>query len=93
MIAIFQVLSGGINMRPDQFFEPAVSATTRGHTMKLRKPHATTRVRRNSLGVRAINDWNALPPSIVLSATLNQFKARLDKYWGDTSFAIPDQDR
>ena len=93
MITIFQIMNGGINMRPDQLFEPAVSAATRGHEMKLRKPQAASRVRRNTLAVRAINDWNALPPSIILSASLNQFKSRLDKHWGAVSFDIPDQDQ
>ena len=93
MIAIFQILNGGTDVRPDQFFEPAVMATTRGHERKLRKPHATSRVRRNTLQVRAVTDWNALPSSIVLSASLNQFKARLDKHWGDACFTIPDQDQ
>ena len=93
MVAIYQILNGGINVRPDQFFVPAVSAVTRGHGMKLRKPQAMSRVRQNTLAVRAINDWNTLPPSIVLSATLNQFKSRLDKHRGAVSFNIPDQDQ
>ena len=93
MIAVYQVMQGMVNIRLDQFFEPAVSAVTRGHTMKLRKPQAVSRVRRNTLSVRAINDWNGLPPSVVLSATLNQFKSRLDKHWGEASFFIPDQDQ
>ena len=93
MIAVFQILHGGIDVRSDQFFEPAASAITRGHGMKLRKPQATSRVRRNTLAVRAINDWNALPPAIVLSASLNQFKTGLDKHWGDDAFTIPDQDQ
>ena len=38
MVAIYQILNGGIDVRPDQFFEPAVSAVIRGHGMKLRKP-------------------------------------------------------
>ena len=93
MITIFQILSGGVNIQPDRFFEPAVSTITRGHGLKLRKPNATSRVRRNVLSVRAINDWNALPPSVVLSTTLNQFKSRLDNHWGDVSFTIPVQDQ
>ena len=93
MIAAFQILHGGINVRSDQFFEPAASAITRGHGMKLRKPQTTSRVRRNTLAVRAINDWNALTPAIVLSASLNQFKSGLDKHWGDDAFTIPDQDQ
>ena len=85
-------MKGSINMRPDQLFEPAVSAVTRGHEMKLRKPQAAPRLRRNALAVRAINNWNALPPSIILSASL-QFKSCLDKHWGAVSFDIPDQDQ
>ena len=92
MIAIFQILRGDINVQPDQFFEQAELAITRGHTMKLRKPQASSRVRRNALAVRAINDWNSLPPSVVLSASLNKFKACLDKHWGGMSFSIPDTD-
>ena len=92
MIAIYQILRGDINVQPDQFFEHVELATTRGHPMKLRKPQATSRVRRNALAVRAINDWNSLPPSVVLSASLNQFKARLDKHWGGMTFSIPDTD-
>ena len=38
MIAIFQIMTGVVNVPPDQFFEPAVGAVTRGHALKLRKP-------------------------------------------------------
>ena len=93
MIAVYQIMSGLVSVQRDQLFEPAVSATTRGHGLKLRKPQAVSRVRRNALAVRSVNDWNALPPSVVLSATLNQFKSRLDSHWGDVSYAIPDQDQ
>ena len=42
MIAVYQILTGGVNMQADQFFEPATSTTTRGHHLKLRKPQAST---------------------------------------------------
>ena len=92
VIAIFQILTGGVNVRPDQFFEQAVSSVTRGHALKLLKPQAASRPRRHTLSVRAINDWNALPASVVLSTSVNIFKARLDSHWGDASFDIPAQD-
>ena len=72
MIAVYQILTRGINMQAGQFYEPATSTTTREHHLKLRKPQASTRVRRNTISVRTINDWNALPPSFVLSTSLNQ---------------------
>ena len=93
MIAVYQILNGCIDVQPNQFFKSATSAVTRGHGMKLLKPQATSRVGRNSLAVRAVNDWNALPSSVVLSSSLNQFKSRLDKHWGAVSHTIPDQDQ
>ena len=92
MIAMFQIMTGGINIHPDQFFAPAERSTTRGHPMKLRKPQATARARRHALAVRAINDWNALPSSIVLAPSLNRFKHLLDKHWDEIAFTIPVQD-
>ena len=71
MIAVYQILNGSIDVQPNQFFEPATSAVTRGHGMKLLKPQATSRVRRNSFAVRVINDWNALPSSVVLSNSIS----------------------
>ena len=93
MIAVYQILNGCIDVQPNQFFERATSTVTRGHGMKLLKPQAGSRVRTNSLAVRAVNDWNALPSSVVLSNSLNQFKSRLDKHWGVVSNTIPVQDQ
>ena len=32
--------------------------------------------------MRVVQDWNSLPPGVVEVATLNTFKARLDKHMG-----------
>ena len=66
--------------------------TTRGHGWKLAKPQAASRVRRNALCVRAINDWNALPRHVVLAETLTQFKSRLDQHWQTIHYSVPTQD-
>ena len=80
MLAMYQIFNGGLDIQPDKFFTLAPSGT-RGHSMKLRKPQAMSRVRRWALAVRAINDWNGLPPSVIQASSLNQFKSRLDNHW------------
>ena len=90
MIAIYQLFNGGLDLEPEQFFTVAGTTSTRGHPLKLQKPQATTRVRRNTLAVRAINNWNSLPRHVVMSLSINQFKANLDKHWSDLIYATPD---
>ena len=90
MIAMYQILNGGMNVSPDTFFIPAQTVCTRGHTKKLWKPQAHSRVRRHTLAARAVNDWNDLPPSVVQATSVNQFKARLDEHWNQFTFSIND---
>ena len=92
MIMVYQMLHGGVDLQPDDFFSPAVMTTTRGHPWKPDKPRATSRIRRNTFSVRVVNDWNALPLRVVASETLNQFKSRLDTHWAHLLFTIPQQD-
>ena len=89
MITIYQLMNGGLDVDPDQFFSLADNATIRGHPLKLKKPQVISRVRRNTLAVRAVNDWNSFPSHVVLSSSINQFKARLDGHWKDF-YSIPD---
>ena len=90
MIAMYQVFNGGMDIQPDEFFSLAPSVGTRGHSMKLRKPQAHSRVRRCTFAVRAINDWNGLPPSVILAPSLNQFKAQIDNHWNRLLYTIQD---
>ena len=92
MVMIYQLVHAGIDLNPDEFVSKATMATTRGHSWKLAKPQAASRIRRNALCVRAINDWNALPPSVVLADTVNQFKSRLDQHWRSGIYFVPIQD-
>ena len=69
----------------DFFAEPTV-AQTRGHTLKVAKPQAHSRVRRNHFSTRVMNDWNALPEAIMSAPTVNTFKNRLDKNWLATTY-------
>ena len=57
-----------------KIFQLAGDTVTRGHPLKIYKLRANTRVKANTLGVRVVNDWNALPESVVKSESINIFK-------------------
>ena len=89
MIAVYQILHGGIDLDAQNFFNTEVARDTRGHSWRLVKPRAVTRIRRNAFSVRIVNDWNDLPSEVVASDTLNQFKNRLDNHWAHIAHDIP----
>ena len=89
VIMIYMLMNGLLKMSKDDFFQPAPTASTRGHPMKVAKPRAVSRARRNHWSIRAINDWNSLPAHVVLAPTLNSFKNRLDEHWTSHKFDIP----
>ena len=82
-------LEGQINMNKEDFFQAAPSASIRGHSLKLAKPTAQSRVRSNFWSVRTINDWNSLPDHIVQAQSTNEFKNLLDDHWSSHAFDIP----
>ena len=47
---------------------------------------ASSRIERNILGYRAINEWNTLSNSVVSSENINQFKTRLESFWETKEF-------
>ena len=92
MIYVYQIFHGGVDVDPEDMFTRHPAGPTRGHQLKLCKPHCSSRVRRNSFAVRTINDWNGLPDMVVTSPSLNTFKNRLDLHWEAVMFSIPDSD-
>ena len=89
MIAVYQLLHGGLDLDPQDFFDTALARDTLGHPWRVVKPRAVSRIRRNTFSVWVVNDWNSLPPEIVASETMNQFKNRLDSHWLSTAYTIP----
>ena len=55
----------------------------RGHNKTICIPLANCLIKKHSFSVRSINDWNALPESVVNSQNLNVFKRNIDKYMFD----------
>ena len=64
-----------------KFFKPCKEVRTRGHSKRVEKTQCKSLVRRNAFSQRMANDWNALPDAVVMSGSINQFKARLGRWW------------
>lgn len=92
MIHVYQLLHGGVDVEAAGILTLHTDRSTRGHSLKLCKPHAACRVRRNAFPVRVVNDWNGLPETVVQSPSVNAFKKRLDAHWVDQWYYIPDTD-
>ena len=58
----------------------------RGHSLKLQKRYCKSATRFNFYSFRIVESWNSLPEDIVNAASLNTFKARLDKCWSIRKF-------
>jgi hypothetical protein len=83
LIEVFKLLRGLENIDATRFFTPAPYAATRGHELKLFKQHSKLAVKQHSFSHRVVNDWNALPSSVIQSMTMNEFKSALDRHWND----------
>jgi len=84
-----QLLHDRLGLRKEDFVAQPLLSTTRSNTMKIAKPRAHTRARRNHLPVRAVTDWNSLPEAVVRSSSTNEFKGQLDKHWLANQFDLP----
>lgn len=62
------------------------NSITRSHPFKLKKPSVNTNRYQKFFTNRIINHWNNLPHIVVTADTVNTFKNRLDKYWGNYKF-------
>ena len=84
MIQTFKIIKfKGIKDIPsERFFKVCKESSTRGQSLKLEKPRCKTTVRQQHFSKRIINDWNSLPERVVAAKDVNQFKTRIDHYWG-----------
>ena len=74
-------MNGLEEVKRENLFEMNMESRTRGHKLKIRKPHCKTRMRQMTFSVRSINDWNGLPETAVNASSINQFKGELEKHW------------
>ena len=86
MLQIYRIIKGIDQLKQEEHFILAGSTSTRGHSYKIVKGRSNTTIKQHILGVRAINDWNALTEETVQSDNINIFKNNLEKLWKDLPF-------
>ena len=64
------------------YFKLAGSTSTRGHSLKIVKERPSKKIGQHSIGMRAVNDWNAFTEETMK----NTFKDRLEILWRDKPF-------
>ena len=84
-IETYKYLHGKYDITDVQLFDSRRSdgPVTRGHAMKLEKQHRTTGIGSTCLRYRIVKAWNDLPEEIVMSRSVNEFKGRFDRHWGN----------
>ena len=87
MIMTYKILTKRINIDPPVFSRSHLNFT-RGHSLKLLKPHCSNYLQSTAFGTRVINNLNSLPEDIVNASTINSFKYCLDLYWADLHYII-----
>ena len=80
MLQVYRIVKGIDKLDFNHFFKFDENPT-RGHSYKLSKPRAETRLRLNSFSHRVINVWNNLSDKTVSCDSLNSFKSALEKEW------------
>ena len=84
------MLNSGVDIIPKQYFNFVENQVTQGHSHNILKPRATCRARRSVFVIMAVNDWNALPESVIHSTSVNAFKADLDAHWVHLWYSMPE---
>ena len=90
MIETYKILTGRERIDVDCFFKLSSGGySLRGHCFKLYKDRSRLAVRRNFFSQRVVGVWNGLSAHVVEAPSVNSFKNRIDKEWGNTGSACP----
>ena len=85
MKLLYRLVHNNIGINFTNYFSGS-STSTRGHSYKIFKPHATSRVRSNFFAIRSIDAWNNLPESVVEAQSVNSFKNLFDNHYYNQMF-------
>ncbi|XP_045479820.1 uncharacterized protein LOC123684570 [Harmonia axyridis] len=80
LITIFRALNDLFGVSLSNLFTLNRDSRLRGHAFKLRKENFKTVQRQNFLTNRIFGVWNALPPAVVESMSVNSFKNNYDSW-------------
>ena len=83
ILQVFRIVKK-IDRIPFESFFSYNTQSTRGHSYKLEKPRASTKLRQNFFSHRTIDLWNNLPEKAVKCDTINSFKNAIEKAWKDS---------
>ena len=76
LIQVYKILHN-IDDIPGNTLFPINTGRTRGHNLRLKKEYSRLDVRKYFFSQRIVNEWNALPPDVVNSGSVNEFKNRI----------------
>ena len=79
MLQIYRIIKDIDQLVQEEHFILAGRTSTRGHSYKIVMARSNTTLKQHILGVRAINDWNALIKETVQSDNISIFKNNLEK--------------
>ena len=83
MLQTFKIIKK-IDKVDGNHFLPVENSNTRGHSHKLSKPRAKTRLRQHYFSHRIINNWNSLSDKVVCTSSINSFKDQLEDAWSNS---------
>ena len=81
MIEVFKILHGYYDENLVPTLNRNTDTRTRGNSMKLSHVRTNIDVRKYNFSVRVISIWNSLPHDVILVASINSFKNKLDNFW------------
>ena len=86
LIQVYRIIHQIDIINSQEFFSFTKDNVTRGHSLKLSKDRAKSKLGQRVFSSRVVHDWNSLKENTVTSVSLDQFKNRLEKDWKDKEF-------
>ena len=83
LTAAFQYLKASYRKEEDRLFSRICGDRTRGNGFKLKEGRFRLDIRKKSLTVRVVRQWNRLHRDVVDAPSLETFKVSLDKALGN----------
>ena len=83
MIEVFKILHNYYDSEAAPKLKINNVSVTRGNSLKLLNQSFHYDLRKYSFPARVVNIWNSLPNVVFLASSLDTFKNRLDRFWGN----------